>query len=77
MTNSDPMNIDYDFDHVGGCLISCSDGRNTYLQGEDADPIRELDEWLDNTEFPHGPWLTMQEAINEILSDYIFDECDV
>lgn len=65
--------FDYRFDHVGGCELSCSDGRTRYLQGEDADPIRELDEYLDANEFPNAGLDTAADAIDATLSPY-FDE---
>lgn len=60
---------DYKLDGLGATLYA-PDGRTCYLQGEDADPIRELDDWIDATEFPFGPYQTAQDAISTILEDY-------
>lgn len=61
--------FDYRLDGLGADLTD-DHGRSVYLRGEDADPIRELDEWIDATEFPYGPYETAQDAINTILEDY-------
>lgn len=69
------LNFDYSLDGLGAEL-TCEDGRSVYLQGEDADSIRELDEWIDNTEFPHDAYETAQDAINQALEDYFLNDGD-
>lgn len=64
------MSYDYRFDWAGWCELS--DGERTiYLQpGDDCQDIRDLDDWLDTTEFPFGPYESSQDAIDTILSEY-------
>ena len=62
--------LDYRLDGLGAELTDAT-GRSIYLQGEDADAIRGLDEWLDTVEeWPYGPYDTPQDAINAVLDDY-------
>ena len=62
--------LDYRLDGLGAELTDAK-GRSIYLQGEDADAIRNLDEWLDTIEeWPHGPYANAQEAIDAVLGDY-------
>lgn len=62
---------DYTFDSCGGCELSDdASGRTIYLQGEDADAIRDLDAWLEETDFPYGPYAYARDAIDAILDEY-------
>lgn len=62
--------IDYTINRMGDAELTHDDGRTVYLQGDDAEQVRELDAWLDETEFPHGPYETMQDAIDTVLEPY-------
>ena len=62
--------LDYRLDGLG-TELSDATGRTIYLQGEDADAIRGLDEWLATVEeWPYGPYDTPHDAINAVLDEY-------
>lgn len=65
--------IDYKINRMGDAELTHDDGREVYLQGDDAADVHQLDAWLDETEFPYGPYETMQDAIDASLSPYFED----
>ncbi len=61
---------DYRFDNVGGVELFGLCGAPRYLQGEDADPIRDLDKYLDENGFPNKGFDSPADAIASILEPY-------